>query len=413
MRLENYISKDKFKNDALDDLVMANGNTVNISKGNVLEEDSTVFACVELIASTIASMGVTLYETTDNGKKKVDDDLSYLVKKRPNEYMTAFKFYQELIKNMLIYKHGLAYIKTKGGRIVSLEVLDPDITTIEKIYGTNKYIIKTTLDNKQVTLNYNQVIHVEDIADRFKVIKPIVEAKKYAMNLITNYFKDGKTPVKGVINVQGSLGIEAKKVFKRAFNNVLQSENDGVAILDEGATYSNIATSKTFTEQQLNQLQEALDEDIFKSFKVPRSLVGDNSNGNAYNSLQSLQESFVKSLACYLEQLEQELDYKCLVESERAKKYFKFNASKAMRMNPKDRAEYYKSMVNNGLMTIKEIRELEDLNFIEGTEDLLRSLNYVPLSIANDYQLSKANANTSNTEGSPDDLIKHEVESTE
>lgn len=411
MRLEDYMHKDKFRNYALDELVMANGNTVDISRARILEEDSTVFACVELIASTIASMGVTMYETTENGKEKVEDDLSYLLRSRPNESTTAFKFYQELIKNMLIYKHGLAYIRTKSGRIVSLEILDPNITSIDKIYGTNKYIIKTTLDNKQVTLNYNQVIHIQDMADRFKVIKPIAEAKKYAMNLITNYFKDGKTPVKGVINVQGSLGTEAKKVFKRAFNNVLQSDNDGVAILDEGATYSNIATSKTFTEQQLNQLQEALDEDIFKSFKVPRSLVGDNSNGNAYNSLQSLQESFVKSLACYLEQLEQELDYKCLLENERVNKYFKFNASKAMRMNPKDRAEYYKAMVNNGLMSIKEIRELEDLNFINGTEELLRSLNYVPLSIANDYQLSKANANTNNTEGSPDDLIKHETES--
>lgn len=413
MRLDNYISKDIFRNDALDDLVIASGNTVNISKSNVLEEDSTVFACVELISSTIASMGVTLYEVKQDGKEKSKDDLSYLVKKRPNEYMTAFKFFQELIKNMLIYKDGLAYIRTKGGRITSIEILDPDITSIEKIYGTNKYLIRTTIDNKQVVLNYNQVIHIQDIADRFEVIKPIIEAKKYAMNLITNYFKDGKTPVKGVINVQGSLGTEAKKIFKRAFNNVLQSDNDGVAILDEGASYSNIATSKTFTEQQLNQLQEALDEDVFKAFKVPRSLVGDNSNGNAYNSLQSLQESFVKSLACYLEQLEQELDYKCLAENERVNKYFKFNASKAMRMNPKDRAEYYKAMVNNGLMSIKEIRELEDLNYIDGTEDLLRSLNYVPLSIANDYQLSKANTNTSTTEGTYNDLIKQEVKDNE
>ena len=410
MKLENYIVKDKFRNDVLDELITANGAIVDISRANILEEDSTVFACVDLIASTIASMGVTMYQTTDNGKEKVEDELSYLLKSRPNESTTAFKFYQELIKNMLIYKHGLAYIRTKAGRIVSLEVLDPDITSIEKVYGTNKYIIRTTIDNKQVTLNYNQVIHIQDMADRFKVIKTIAEAKKYAMNLITNYFKDGKTPVKGVINVQGSLGIEAKKVFKKAFNNVLQSDNDGVAILDEGATYTNIATSNTFTEQQLNQLQEALDEDIFKAFKVPRSLVGDNSNGNAYNSLQSLQESFVKSLACYLEQLEQELDYKCLLEAERVNKYFKFNASKAMRMNPKDRAEYYKAMVNNGLMSIKEIRELEDLNFVKGTEDLLRSLNYVPLSIANDYQLSKANANTSNEENSPDDYLKHEAE---
>lgn len=413
MKLENYVIKDRFRNDALDEFITAMGATVDISRAKILEEDSTVFACVELIASTIASMGVTMYQTTDNGKEKVEDELSYLLKSRPNESTTAFKFYQELIKNMLIYKHGLAYIRTKAGRIVSLEVLDPDITSIEKIYGTNKYIIRTTIDNKQVTLNYNQVIHIQDMADRFKVIKPIAEAKKYAMNLITNYFKDGKTPVKGVINVQGSLGTEAKKIFKRAFNNVLQSDNDGVAILDEGATYTNISTSKTFTEQQLNQLQEALDEDIFKSFKVPRSLVGDNSNGNAYNSLQSLQESFVKSLACYLEQLEQELDYKCLGEAERFSKYFKFNASKAMRMNPKDRAEYYKAMVNNGLMSIKEIRELEDLNFVEGTDDLLRSLNYVPLSIANNYQLSKANANTSNKEDSPNEYIKYESENKE
>lgn len=395
MKIENYKSnvKKQFYNAGLDDLVAATSGSVNISKNNVLKEDATVLACVDLIASTIASMGLVLYEKTENGREKVQDNLAFLVKNRPNPNVNAFNFFRDIIKNMLVYGDGFALIKTKAGQVTSLEVLDGESTRLDKFNGV--YTVSSTVDDKQVTLNYNQVIHISDIENRFEAIKGIVEAKKYCNNLISNYFKAGKAPAKGIINTTASLSNEAKIGLKRAFNAVLSSENDGVAVLDDGNTYTAIGSNKSFQEQQINDLCISLDNEIFKVFRVPKSLVGNNSEASSYNSLQALQESFVKGLQCFLKQIEEEFNFKCLPTEERNNKYFSFNSRSAMRLTDTERADYYKKMFDMGVLSINNILEMEDMNTIDGGDSHYTTLNSVDIKIADKYQLNKAGADDS------------------
>lgn len=395
MKIENYKSnvKKQFYNAGLDDLVAATSGSVNISKNNVLKEDATVLACVDLIASTIASMGLVLYEKTENGREKVQDNLAFLVKNRPNPKVNAFNFFRDIIKNMLVYGDGFALIKTKAGQVTSLEVLDGESTKLDKFNGV--YTVSSIVDDKQVTLNYNQVIHISDIENRFEAIKGIVEAKKYCNNLISNYFKAGKAPAKGVINTTASLSNEAKIGLKRAFNAVLSSENDGVAVLDDGNTYTAIGSNKSFQEQQINDLCISLDNEIFKVFRVPKSLVGNNSEASSYNSLQALQESFVKGLQCFLKQIEEEFNFKCLPTEERNNKYFSFNSRSAMRLTDTERADYYKKMFDMGVLSINNILEMEDMNTIDGGDSHYTTLNSVDIKIADKYQLNKAGADDS------------------
>ena len=65
-----------------------------------------------------------------------------------------------------------------------------------------------------------------------------------------------------------------------------------------------------------------------------------------------------------------------------------------MRDDATTRASYYTTMTQNGLMTREEVRDLEDLNFIEGTEELLMSLNYVPLKYWKEYTTKRDTGET-------------------
>ena len=66
-----------------------------------------------------------------------------------------------------------------------------------------------------------------------------------------------------------------------------------------------------------------------------------------------------------------------------------------MRGNDKDRMDYYRNALLNGIMSQAEVRRLEDLPYIKGTDDLLMSLNYVPITkydtyIENKYGMTKS-----------------------
>jgi phage portal protein BeeE len=65
-----------------------------------------------------------------------------------------------------------------------------------------------------------------------------------------------------------------------------------------------------------------------------------------------------------------------LTEQERREGlYFKFVTNALLRGAARDRAEFYRTMVANALMSPNEVRELEDLNPYEGGDSFTRQVN--------------------------------------
>lgn len=401
MKITNYANKNTkdYKNsisfaDFLNNSI-GSGNVV-ITRSNILEKDATVLACTDLIASTIASMGLQLYEKIDTGKQKVDNELNSLVKFRPNKNLSGFELIRAMVKDLLIYGQSFALIQTKRGKVVGIEYLSADSTQVDRIYGTDKYIITSTLYDKSIKVSSDEVIWLKDFSDKFKTVKPIVEAKILCNELVNNYFTNGGNDVKGIINVAGDISEEAKQVLKKAFKSTI--EGDGIAVLEAGLDFHNVSQSSTFREQQIVELKESLDNEIYKTFGVPKSLVLGDGEQASYASLEVINQSFIKNLLKYLTLLETELNYKLIFEKDRGKQYFKLNYDKFLRMSPKDRADFYKNLSNLGVLSINEIRTLEDMNSIPNGDEHYRSLNYVELGVASQYQLSKAGNTTDNQE---------------
>lgn len=397
MKIRNYANtpKNNFKNEAISftDFLNNSVGNVAITRGNILQKDATTLACVDLISSYIASMGVQLYEKIDAGKQKLDNELNQIVKFRPNKNSSGFELIKNLMKDLLVYGNAYALIQTKKGKVVCIEYLDASITQVDRIYNSDKYVITSSLYDKQIKVSSEEVIWLKDL-DKFATVKPFVEAKLACNNLVNNYFENG-IDVKGIINVAGDISPEAKNILKKAFKNTL--EQDGVAVLESGLSYSNVSQSSTFREQQIVELRESLDNEIYKAFGVPKSLILGDGSESSYASLEVINTSFIRSLLKYITLLEAELNYKLIFQKDRGTMYFKLNYDKFLRMSPKDRADFYKNLSNLGVLSINEIRTLEDMNEIDGGNDHYRSLNFVSLDIADKYQLSKANADTTDT----------------
>ena len=88
---------------------------------------------------------------------------------------------------------------------------------------------------------------------------------------------------------------------------------------------------------------------------------------------------------------EQELNIKLFTDNDqKAGHYVKFNVDSELRGDSKTQAEYFKFMIESGILNKNEVRDLLERNPIEHGDKYLASLNYVSLDFMEEYQRLKA-----------------------
>src|SRR5699024_8083414 len=92
---------------------------------------SAVWACVRLIAETIATLPLGVYIRKKDGSREIDRSMRLhdLISNMPNSRMTAVNFWESVVASMLF--RGAAYVEVKrlGGLAVALDILMPQQIT--------------------------------------------------------------------------------------------------------------------------------------------------------------------------------------------------------------------------------------------------------------------------------------------
>ena len=127
------------------------GKTVN---ERTAMQTTTVYACVRILAETIASLPLHLYRYTDNGKEKaVENNLYYKLHDEPNDEMTSFVFRETLMSHLLLWGNAYAQIIRDGrGNVLSLYPLLPDRMTVDRtstgeLYHFSSFLVTVTPRN--------------------------------------------------------------------------------------------------------------------------------------------------------------------------------------------------------------------------------------------------------------------------
>lgn len=99
----------------------------NMKRGDLMK-NTTVSACVMLIADSIAQMSVNVYKKTEKGRIKDDrPNLSYLLRKRPNFYDAPFTFKQTITTDLLLDGNCFIFVDfNSDGSPKSLTPLIPE-----------------------------------------------------------------------------------------------------------------------------------------------------------------------------------------------------------------------------------------------------------------------------------------------
>lgn len=365
---------------------------------------AAVYACVRILSNHVAMLPLQLFQEVRGKKKRIHDHpIAKLIETRPNPYMTPFQFKQTMEAHRQLYGNAYAEIEwSKTGYPKALWILNPLVTKVvmEKDDNGNlkRYLIQTQLVNGQIVyLPYTSVLHIKGLSTNGIIGKSPIDVARETIGIqiagqkFTGKFYANGTMSSGVLKVPQTLKPEAKQVIRKEwekFNNGLDNSHR-VAILDAGLDYQSLGIKQC--DAQYIETQKFSIAEIARIFNVPPHMLADLERATFSNIEQQSLEFVRDTLSPLLISWEQELQYQLFTEEEIFVKryYFKYNLNSLLRGDSTNRAAYYEKMINLGIYSINEVRELEDKDKIKNGDKHYMSLNYIDIDLMNEYQKQK------------------------
>ena len=331
---------------------------------------SAVYACVRVIAETIASLPLHLYMQTDDGSvKAMEHPLYRLLHDEPNSEMTSFVFRETMATHLLLWGNSYSQIIRNGrGEIHALYPLLAENMEVDRVAGQLVYAYRK--DGMTYTLHPRDVLHIPGLGfDGVVGYSPIalernaiglgIAAEEYG----SKFFSNGATPA-GVLTHPST--VKDPERLRKSWNRVYGgSANAGqVAILEEGLKFDRIAMPNN--EAQFLETRKFQVSEICRIYRVPPHLIGDLEHAT-FSNIEHQGISFAQhTIRPWLVRIEQSLNRALLSENEKVKLYAEFNMSGLLRGDFKSRMDGYAIGIQNGFMSPNDVRELESMNRIPG-----------------------------------------------
>jgi len=351
-----------------------NIGAMNESGVNVDDQTALTFAAVYrallLRGDTIGSLPLHVFENTPSGKQiAVNHPVNFLLSREPNPNNTAFIWKQTCQGHQDIYGNSYSQIKINGsGEVIELIPIDPKTVTVEKEGNRLFYKVKPVDGSKEKTYPAHQILHIPAFGLNGYVGLPIIETAAESIGgalaqqkFGSRFFKNNAQP-SGLLTSQNASDTQAKesKVAWQKSNS--GSGQAGTAVLRGDWKYDTITIPPE--QAQFLQSREFSVVEVARWFGIAPHLLFDLRRSN-YNSIEQQGIEFAMyTIMGIVKRWEQELDRKLFsLEERKANKYYtKFNVNALLRADIKSRAEWYRTMIQNGVMEINEVRELEDMN---------------------------------------------------
>nr|DAV58344.1 MAG TPA: Portal [Caudoviricetes sp.] len=345
-------------------------------------QTTAVYACVRILAESIAGLPLHLYEYRGNGKERVPGHpLYFLLHDSPNPEMTSFIFRETAMIHLLLWGNSYAQILRDGrGRVMGLYPLLPNRMSVGRDESGEIVYTYTPMSEsnphlkgqRQITLRREDVLHIPGLGfDGLVGYSPIAMAKNaIGIALATEeygaaFFKNGARPG-GVLEHPGVLKDPSK--LRESWHAVYGGTmNTGrIAVLEEGVKYQQIAIPPE--EAQFLETRKFQIDEIARLYRVPPHMIGDLEK-SSFNNIEQQSLEFVKyTLNPWVVRWEQSLQKALLTDKERKEYFIRFKVDGLLRGDYKSRMEGYAIGRQNGWLSANDIRSLEDLNPIEGDE---------------------------------------------
>lgn len=355
---------------------------------------ATVYACTYRIASTIASLGVNVYERNGNRVQPLPDHpTNVLISETPNPEQTAFEFWETFIAMAVVNGLAFAHIeRASGGQPTALRLVHRD--DVDEKHDANGELIYH-IRGFGAVLPENMLV----VGNMHRKSPIRVHAENLGLSLAaqqfgSNYFANGGQ-LTGVLSSDQPMTNEQREKLVELYRRETASGPKTI-LLPFGIRHQRIAI--TADEAQFLQTRKLGNREICTIFSVPAAMVGVDADVT-YNNVEQQQIMFRNhTIIPWVRRIEAEINRKLIFGFDRPQIYSRHDLSELTRGDLKTRAEYFQTALQNGWMSRDQVRAAENMNPIDGNGGEIHTVqvNQIDLESLREYsrKLTESNQQT-------------------
>ena len=347
----------------------------------LMDNPEVVTAC-RRIAELIGMLTIHIMENTDDGDKRIINELSAKLDINPNPSMTRKTFIEACVMNLLLYGDGnsIVRVNTHDGYLGSLTPVPADLVSFQAI-GTDDY--RVTISGK--SYNKDDVLHFRINTDPnymwkgrgFRVLlKDVVNNLNSAKETEGAFFKSKYKPsliVKVDAMSEDFATVQGREKLR---DDYLKTQNVGEPWIIPAEQFQ-IEQIKplSLSELALNDNVVLDKQTVAAILGVPAFLLGaGNYNQKEWNNFINTQ---LKSIVMGMQQ---EMTKKLIISP---KWYVRFNIMSLLDWDIQTISGVFCSLADRGFVTGNEVRDKMGMSPKEGLNELKVLENYIPWDMSN------------------------------
>lgn len=339
-----------------------------------------IYACVHVISETVAQLPLKLYRKEGKGKRPDEDHPLYRVlHDLANPELTAMQFREMVTRHLAIWGRAYAAIeRDRRGEIVALWPLHPARMFVERDALNRKLFrywmgggdYRAWIHNPEKPDVMHLHVNSDDGLDGrspLRINRESLGITKAAEDYVGSWFANGAIP--GIIaTAPGRLSDRAKDTIRKSWLEKFMGAKKAnkLAILEEGIAVQVVGVDPQ--KSQLSELRAAQIEAAARIYRVPLFLIQNQTKDTSWGSgIEQQMLGFINvTLMPWFTQWQQVISRDLLTRQSVYTHEALFVVNALVKGDVKTRFDAYASARQNGWLNGDEIRELEDLNPIEG-----------------------------------------------
>lgn len=352
---------------------------------------STVYACVTILAQTIASLPMTVnrYLSSGGNEDARDHWLYSVLHDDFNAEETSYEGRERGMGALLLRGNWYNRIERNGrGQIDGIWPLSPGGMVVFRTADNRIWYQHTPSSDepnagRTKTYASDEIWHIKGYSSNgLTGLSTISYAREsmglsQALNDFTAEFFGRQAVPGNVLEHPQALSVAARSNLKESLEAYANSKRHTTLILEEGMKWNSIGISNK--DAQFLELSGAQVRDIARWFSVPLVLLQEPDKVATYASVAEFMLSFAKLTVWRItRRLEASANRALFTPAERrAGYYIKFNLRGMQEGDHNSRMEGYRIGREGGWYSVNDIRALEDQTPIENGDIYLQPMNYI------------------------------------
>ena len=343
-----------------------------------------------MLAEGVAQLPLKVYRIVGMSKQPADDLGIYkLLFRRPNEWQTSFELREMMMFHAVLTGNAYAYIGRGNGEVQEIIPLVPNrVRAIQDIkYGITYHV--TDLDGGTTVLPRESVLHLRGPSWNGYLGMDAVHLAREAIGLAiateethSRLFANSARPG-GVLSLKGELSKESRDRLKARIAEQQEGLHNSfkTIVLDQEASWASM--TMTGVDSQHLETRRFQIEEVCRGMRVFPQMVMHSDKTSTFASADAFFLAHViHSLMPWVTRWEQTIERDLLVGTEDL--VAKFNVNGLLRGDAASRADFYLKALGGAraetaYMTRNEVRELEDMDPIEGGDTLPVPIGPAPI----------------------------------